>query len=281
MKEIINQHFEGERPLFAETNLHLENVTIGVGESSLKKCIDVVADNCTFNGKYPFWHAEHFRCNHCTFLVGARSGLWYSKDCTLNQCIVEAPKMFREMDGVKVFSTNFPNGQEMFWHCRNVLLQNVRIDDCDYLFMSSHNIKIDNYEQHGNYSFQYATNVEISNAKIHSKDAFWNTHDVVIRDSELHGEYLGWHSRSLTLINCLITGTQPLCYAHNLKMINCRFGEDADLAFEESDVNASITTPITSIKNPTTGHIIAPYIGETIIDEHLQAPGDCKIEIKD
>lgn len=280
MKEIKDAHFEGERPLFAEHDLVLENVSIGTGESSLKKCKNIVANHCTFNGKYPFWHTDNFTVNDCTFLVGARSGLWYSTECKMNHCMVEAPKMFRDMDGVDIFDTKFPNGEEMFWHCRNVTMRAVNIDNCDYLMMHSTNIKIRDYEQHGNYSFQYAKNVEISNAVIHSKDAFWNTENVTIRDSELHGEYLGWHSHNLTLINCLITGTQPLCYAHNLKLVNCRFGADADLAFEESEVEAEIVSPIVSIKNPTTGHITAPAIGEIIIDENVLAHANCAIEVK-
>lgn len=277
MKTIKNSDFSGERILFAEHNLELENVHIGVGESALKKCSDIIARNCVFDGKYPFWHTDRFLVENCTFNIGARSGLWYSKDCTMNDCIVDAPKMFREMDGVKIYRTNFPNGQEMFWHCRNITLRNVQIDDCDYLFMYSSDIHISEYVQNGNYSFQYAKNVVIDNAEIHSKDAFWNTENVTIRNCTLDGEYLGWHSKDLTLINCFIKGTQPLCYAHNLKIINCSFDEDADLAFEESEVEAEIVSPITSIKNPTTGYIKAPAIGEIIIDKNIQAPADCKI----
>lgn len=280
MEKIIDKEFEGERPLFAKTDLFLENVKIGLGESALKRCKNVIAKHCVFNGKYPFWHTDGFDVEQCTFLTGARSGLWYSKDCKMTDCIVEAPKMFREMNGVDVVRTNFPNGQEMFWHCSNVKLNEVRIDDCDYLFMNSTNIEICNYVQNGNYSFQYATNVNIRNAEIHSKDAFWNTVDVTIRDSRLDGEYLGWHSRNLTLINCHIEGTQPLCYAHNLRLINCTFAPDADLAFEESEVEADIVSPVTSIKNPTTGHIKARSIGEIILDENIQQPADCKIVIE-
>ena len=280
MKLIKDTDFAGERVLFAQHNLELENVHIGIGESALKRCSNIVAKNCTFDGKYPFWHTDGFRCDHCTFNIGARSGPWYSKNCVMNDCIVDAPKMFREMDGVEVNRTNFPNGQEMFWYCRNIRLRNVRIDDCDYIYLNSHDIDIENYEQHGNYSFQYARNVRIANADIHSKDAFWNTENVTIRDSRLDGEYLGWHSHNLTLINCHISGTQPLCYAHNLRMINCTMDADADLAFEESELDAEIKSPITSVKNPTTGRIVAQSIGEIIIDENVQAPNNCKIIIE-
>lgn len=280
MEKIKDCSFEGERILFARHDIELENVHIGVGESALKKCSDVVALKCTFDGKYPFWHTDRFRTEYCTFNIGARSGLWYSRDCVMKHCIVEAPKMFREMDGVDVEYTDFPNGQEMFWNCRNIRLSHVGIDQCDYLFMNSHNIEISDYRQNGNYSFQYGKNIRIRNAEIHSKDAFWNTENVVIEDSLLDGEYLGWHSVNLTLIRCKILGTQPLCYARRLRLVDCTFGEDADLAFEESDVHATVLSPVTSIKNPSSGRIEVPAVGEIIIDENVVAPANCDIVIK-
>jgi uncharacterized phosphosugar-binding protein len=101
-----------------------------------------------------------------------------------------------------------------------------------------------------------------------------------VRDSKLTGEYLGWHSHGLHLINCHISGTQPLCYAHDLVLENCTFDADADLAFEESTVTATITGNVTSIKNPTSGHIIVDGVGEMIIDENIKQPANCKIEIR-
>lgn len=279
MKVIKDAHFSGERVLFAQHDLELENVSIGPGESPLKRCGNIVARHCVFDGKYPFWHTDGFFVEECNFKLGARSGPWYSKNCVMRRCIADAPKMFREMDGVDIEDTNFPNGQEMFWNCRRTRLRRVRIENCDYLFMNSSDIDIEHYEQHGNYSFQYARNVKIKNAKIDSKDAFWNSENVTVRDSILDGEYLGWHSRNLTLVNCHILGTQPLCYTHNLKLIDCTFDASADLAFEESEVEATIKSPMTSIKNPTTGHITLPSLGELIIDENIQAPADCVINI--
>lgn len=279
MEIIKDKEFSGERVLFARHDLELVNVHIGLGESPLKKCSNIVARDCVFDGKYPFWHTDRFTVERCAFNVGARSGLWYSRGCVMRNCTVDAPKMFREMDGVEVTDTDFPNGQEMFWDCRGVRLHNVRIDACDYLFMHSSDIVISKYIQNGNYSFQYARNVVIDDAEIHSKDAFWNTVDVTVRNSVLDGEYLGWHSRNLTLINCHIAGTQPLCYARNLKLVNCTFAADADLAFEESELDADIASPVTSVKNPTTGRITAPSIGELILDGNIVPPADCVITV--
>lgn len=281
MELIKNRHFEGERPLFASQNLQLENVMIHIGESALKECRNIEVANSRFEGKYPFWHADGFIVKNCLFTEGARAALWYSQNLQMADTIVEAPKMFRDMDGILLENVQLPNAQETLWHCHNVELRNVQVEKADYLFMHSENIRIDNYSQTGNYSFQYCKNVEISNAVINSKDAFWNTENVTIYDSEINGEYLGWHSRNLRLVNCKISGTQPLCYAHDLVMENCTMDESADLCFEYSTLQARINSPIHSVKNPRSGVIVAQSYGEIIMDENCKAPANCELKLWD
>jgi len=278
MKIISDKEFGGERPLFATHDLTLENVTIHAGESALKCCSEITADNCRFEGKYPFWHTKGFRINDCLFTSGARAALWYSSGLVMTNTLVEAPKMFREMENLSLTNVHIPDAQETLWHCRNVTLHDVEVKNADYLFMHSSDIKISDYHQQGNYSFQYCTNVEIRNAVINSKDAFWNTENVTVYDSELTGEYLGWHSKNLKLVRCKISGTQPLCYCKGLILEDCIFGDDADLAFEDSEVNATIKSNIVSVKNPRTGSIRAFAIGETILDANILPPADCLIE---
>ncbi len=271
METISNCEFGGERPLFGARNLKLENVTIHAGESALKCCANIDAEHCRFEGKYPFWHVDGFRIHACEFTPGARAALWYSRNVTMTDTQVDAPKMFREMDGIFLNSVNIPDGEETLWHCANVDIHKVDIRNADYLFMHSHDITIDDWYQEGNYSFQYCRNVVIRNAVIHSKDAFWGTENVTIYDSEISGEYLGWHSRRLRLVRCRISGTQPLCYARDLVLEDCTFAPDCDLAFEDSEVNATVLGHITSIKNPASGIIRASSIGDTIIDEYSKA----------
>lgn len=277
MQLIEDKEFGGERPLFASHGLHLERCTIHAGESALKECSDIEASHCRFEGKYPFWHVNNFRIDHCLFTPGARAALWYSSGLEMTDTRVEAPKMFREMTGVKLRDVTIPDAQETLWHCRDIELRDVSVSNADYLFMHSENIDIDRYTQQGNYSFQYCKNVVIRNAHIDSKDAFWNTENVTVYDSELNGEYLGWHSHGLRLVRCRISGTQPLCYCHDLVMEECSMAPDCDLAFEESNLRADIVSPVTSVKNPTSGSIHAPSIGELIIDKNIKAPADCII----
>lgn len=281
MVTIENKEFGGERPLFASKGLRLIDVTIHPGESALKECSDIEAIKCRFEGKYPFWHVDKFYIKDCLFTEGARAALWYSKDLVMKDTIVEAPKMFREMINLSLENVKIPHAHETMWHCKDIKLRDVETAEADYIFMHCENIDIDRYSQQGNYSFQYCKNVVIRNAHIDSKDAFWNTEDVTVYDSELNGEYLGWHSKRLRLVNCKISGTQPLCYCKDLIMENCEIAPDGDLAFEESILDATVNSEITSVKNPTSGVIRAKGYGEIILDENIKAPADCKIEIID
>lgn len=278
MEIIKNQHFEGERPLYARHGLYIENVTIGTGESSLKEGSDIEAVRCEFDGKYPFWECRNFTVRDSIFRVGARSALWYSRGCKMVDTLIEAPKMFRRIEDVDLERVKIPNGQETFWDCRGIKLRDVEIYKADYLFMHCEDIDIDGYRQQGNYSFQYARNVVIRNAQIDSKDSLWESENVTVYDSYINGEYLAWYSKNLRLVNCRIGGTQPLCYCEGLVLENCTFDEDADLAFEYSTVEATVRGHVVSIKNPTSGHITVDSVGEIIIDENLKAPGNCVIE---
>lgn len=280
MKTIKNEEFGGERPLFASHDLRLEDVTIHAGESALKECNNIEAYHCRFEGKYPFWHVDRFKVKDCFFTEGARAALWYSKHLLMEDCMVEAPKMFREMEDLEVINTPFPNALETLWMCHNIRLKKVQVDKADYIFFHCDDIDISDYIQHGNYSFQYCKNVVIRNAEIYSKDAFWNTENVTVYDSYITGEYLGWHSKNLRLVNCRVGGTQALCYAHGLIMENCTMDEDADLCFEYSDVHAEIKGKITSIKNPRTGKIVCDGVGEIMLDENIKQPGDCQIIVR-
>ena len=117
----------------------------------------------------------------------------------------------------------------------------------------------------GKYSFQYIESSVFEHCRFDTKDAFWHAKNVVVRDSVVKGEYLAWYCENVTFENCQIIGTQPLCYCKGLKLINCEM-IDTDLAFERSDVEATITTPVISIKNPLSGHITVPAVGEVIRD---------------
>lgn len=281
MEIIKDSIFGGERPLFGSNELYLENVKIEPGESALKNCSNIEAVKCRFEGKYPFWHVDNFIIRDCLFTEGARAALWYSRGCRMYDTRVEAPKMFRELHGIELEHVVIPDADETLWHCTDIKIRDVEVKNAPYIFMHCENIDIDRYRQEGNYSFQYCRNVVIRNAEILSKDAFWNTENVTVYDSVIDGEYLGWYSKNLHLVRCTIGGTQPLCYTEGLVLEDCRMMESCDLAFEDSEVTANILTPITSVKNPRTGRIVAPSYGEIILDKFRKSPADCQILTND
>lgn len=281
MDIIKDKEYGGERPLYASHDLRLERVTIHVGESSIKESSNIEAVDCRFEGKYVFWETYGFKVHNCYFAESARSSLWYSRGCRMTDCKVDAPKLFRRMSDIYVENTDFPNGEQFLWDCDNVTLKNVKIANCDYVFMHTSNVRIDDYRQDGNYGFQYARNVEIHNAVINSKDAFWEAENVTIYDSELNGEYLAWYGKNIRLVRCHLTGEQLLCYVDGLILEDCTFGDDANLLFEYSTVNGNIKGDVVSIKNPTSGHItVEGKVGELIIDENQKQPADAVVEIK-
>jgi len=279
MKQVITDRFyEGERPLFATNDIRLENVKFYPGESAIKECNNVEAYKCVFMCKYPFWHNDNVLIDSCLFTVYGRAAIWYSKNIRMIDTLVEAPKMFREIDNLYLKNVKLPNAGETMWNCRGIKLRNVEARGGDYIFMNGSDIDIDGFYLQGNYSFQDAKNVIIRNARLDSKDAFWKTENVTVYDSEINGEYLGWHSKNLKLVNCKISGTQPLCYCTNLIMENCTMAEDCDLCFEYSTLEAVVHGNIVSVKNPGKGFITADHVGEIIMDENCKTPGACKIQ---
>lgn len=279
MEIVKNTFFEGERPLYGVQDVMLDNVKFYPGESALKEAKGVYADNCYFMGKYPFWHNQNSEIRNSTFTIYARAAIWYSRNIKMYNTLVEAPKMFREIDGLYLENVQLSNAQETCWFSRDLELKNVQIDQGDYIFMNSSGVKLSEVELKGNYSFQDAKNIEIHDSTILSRDAFWKVENVTVYNSVVIGEYLGWHSKNLRFVNCKIGGTQPFCYAKDLVLENCEFMDDCDLAFEYSTVTADIINEIVSVKNPLGGVIRAQKIGEIILDEHYRNPGSCKIEI--
>ena len=163
--EIIKDIFyEGERPLYASNKLRIENIKFFPGESALKESSDIEAFDCTFMCKYPFWHNKNVLIENCLFTVYSRAAIWYSQNVKMVNSKVEAPKMFREIDGLHLKNVKLTDAAETCWNCRDIEFYDVEVKKGDYIFMNNNNIKIDGFKLQGSYSFQDAKNVEIRNA---------------------------------------------------------------------------------------------------------------------
>ncbi len=277
---IKDKEFGGERPLFATHDLRLENITIIDGESGIKQCQNIEADNCKFYGKYPWWHVDGARITNCYFAPGSRSAIWYTNDLTMKDCVIDGPKFFREMERVELENVTINDADETLWKVKDLKLHNVKLHDGTYPFMFSENIYIDGLESDSKYVFQYCKNVEIHHAKIVTKDSFWECENITVYDSEIDGEYLAWHSKNVRLVNCHLAGEQLLCYAQDLVLENCTFDAACDRLFEYSTLEADIRGHVENIKNPTSGHITADSIGSITIDENVRQPNNCIIKTR-
>ena len=280
MQIISNETFGGERALYKLADARLSQVTITPGESPLKHARNLVLTDCEIEGKYPLWISENIRVERCLFKEGSRSGPWYVKNFLLKDSRIEAPKQFRDSDGITIRGCRYDLAQETLWSCRNVDIEDTAFCKGDYLLIHSEEVRMKKVSLEGNYLLQWGRNAQLFDCELHSKDAFWNSENITCYNCLLDGEYLGWHSRNLHLVNCTIKGTQPLCYCENLVLENCAFDPDADLAFEYSCVHADIRSAVTSVKNPTTGSITADSIGQVILDENVLPPANCRISTR-
>ena len=125
MQILKQKHFSGERALFGAKDLRIENSVFGEGESPLKHSANIVAQNCKFEWKYPFWYTENIRVQDCFFDEIARAGIWYSRGVVLKDCLYGAPKGLRRVKDAALQNVEFHDAQETLWHCSDVTLKNV------------------------------------------------------------------------------------------------------------------------------------------------------------
>lgn len=266
MTIITDKTFDEERALYGERDILVKNCSFdgpADGESAFKEGKDVKVENCFFNLRYPFWHDDGLKISASEMTEHCRAALWYSHNIEINDTKLHGIKALRECGNVTMRGCDIIS-PEFGWS-----VQGIDMEDCtaesEYFMMRSNHLTFRNVQMKGKYSFQYITDSVFEDCVFDTKDAFWHGKNVTIRNSIIKGEYLAWYSENITFENCRIIGTQPLCYCKGLRLINCEM-TDTDLSFERSEVEATLTAPIVSIKNPLSGHIYVPEAGEIIMD---------------
>lgn len=276
MEIIEHKTFDEERALYGMRDIDVRSSSFdgpADGESAFKECSNVSVSDCYFNLRYPFWHDHVLSIKDSEMTEACRAALWYSDHIEIRNTKMHGIKALRECSNVYIADSDIIS-PEFGWSVRDITMENSRAES-EYFMMRSTDLRFRNVNFTGKYSFQYIENALFENCEFNTKDAFWHSKNVTVKDSVVNGEYLAWYSEGLTLINCRIKGTQPFCYCSNLRLVNCSM-EDTDLAFEKSTVDAEITTPVISIKNPRSGVIRVPAVSEIIMDDK-EAEG--KIEI--
>lgn len=275
-KTIEGRRFDEERALYHLTDARVENCTFAGpadGESALKESRNIAVNGCHFSLRYPLWHARGFELTDSALDGGTRAPIWYASDGLIRGCTIEGVKCVRECSAIRVENCRVTS-PEFGWKSRGLTLRDSEFHS-EYFLLDSSGLELDHVELHGKYSFQYTQNVVVRRSVLDTKDAFWHSKNVTVEDSEVRGEYLGWYSDGLTLVRCHIVGTQPLCYCTNLRLIDCTM-EGTDLAFEYSDVEATVRGRIESIRSPRSGHITAGSIGAVLHDADVMA-SECEI----
>lgn len=267
MEKIVGKSFDEERALYGSNGVEIENCRFdgpADGESALKECKNVYVSDSFFNLRYPFWHVDGLKISGSEMTDKCRAALWYTKNAVMNDVKFHGIKALRECSDITIEDSDIIS-PEFGWSVNGITMKNTSAQS-EYFMMRSNKLKFNKVSLKGKYSFQYIEDAEFENCDFDTKDAFWHAKNVVIRNSTIKGEYLAWYCENVTFENCTIIGTQPLCYCKNLKLINCKMLA-ADLAFEKSEVEATVTTPVLSIKNPLKGHIEVPEVGEIIRDD--------------
>ncbi|MDO4543149.1 MAG: DUF3737 family protein [Clostridia bacterium] len=267
MREISNQTFDEERALYGSRELIVTHCAFdgpADGESAFKESADIEAADCFFNLRYPFWHVHKLKIANSEMTELCRAVLWYSDDIEITGTRLHGIKALRECCRVRIKDCDIVS-PEFGWSTSDIEMDNSTAVS-EYFMMRSERLNFRKVQFKGKYSFQYIKDAVFEDCTFDTKDAFWHAKNVVVRNSVVKGEYLAWYCENVTFENCKIIGTQPLCYCKGLKLINCEMNE-TDLCFEKSEVEASITSPVISIKNPKCGTIYVPSVGQIIRDD--------------
>lgn len=267
MKFFENKRFDEERALYGSDGVSLKNCCFdgeADGESAFKESKNIQAQECFFNLRYPFWHCGEVWLDGCEMTVNCRAPFWYTEGIHIRDSRLHGVKAMRECRGLEIRGCDI-NSVEFGWSTSDIRIKDSSAEG-EYFMLRAENIALSNLKFKGKYSFQYVKNVTIENSVLDTKDAFWHASSVTVRNSVVKGEYLAWYSEDLTLENCTVIGTQPFCYCKGLKLINCEM-IDTDLAFERSEVEASVNSHVLSIKNAYSGHISVKSVGEIIKDD--------------
>ena len=268
---IENKTFDEERALYGSKNVTAIRCRFdgpADGESAFKESQNIRAEGCYFNLRYPFWHDFDVCIADSELTAQCRAPLWYTENIVIHDTAMHGVKALRECKNVQLSACDIVS-PEFGWFSSKIRMEQCRAEG-EYFLLRASDIYAEKTELKGKYSFQYISEAVFENCRLDTKDAFWHARNVVVRNSVVTGEYLAWYCENVVFENCVISGTQPFCYCKNLKLIDCEM-HGADLAFEKSYVEAKITTPVISIKNPSAGSIRVPSVGEIIRDDPASA----------
>ena len=267
LKTVKGKTFDEERALYGSDGICVKNCIFegpADGESALKESRNVDVRSSIFKLRYPFWHNTNLKITGSEMTDTCRAALWYAANVSVSNCKLHGIKAVRECSDVTIEDCDIIS-PEFGWFVRDIKMTDTSVQS-EYFMLRSDRLSFSHVTLKGKYSFQYIADSTFDNCIFDTKDAFWHARNVIVRNSTIRGEYLAWYCENVVFENCTIIGTQPLCYCKGLQVINCKL-VDTDLAFERSEVEATIVSPVISIKNTLSGRIQVEQVGELILDD--------------
>lgn len=263
-KRIEARKFGPDYPMQGLTGTNLYDCLFYGPEEALKDAQEIYLENCTFSRGKPLHTVHNFKMFDCKVTSEAQAALWGCEQGKILEADILGSQSLQHSKNItfrdcRILSDEFGR------NCEEISLEECNLHGRK-LFQGSSGIRFEDVEIHGSDVLQNMDNVQISNCYLNSPNALQNSKNVTIVDSMLKGDLLGWNCENVTLIGCKISGLQPFCHCRNLKLMDCSM-EGSELAFEYSDVKASIAGHLLSVKNPLSGQITADTIGVVVMDD--------------
>lgn len=106
---------DAERALYGERDAVIRRCVFdgpADGESALKECGGITAEDCDFHLRYPFWHVTDGLVQNCRMTETCRAALWYDRGMHVENSRLGGIKALRECDdtvlsGCEIESTEF------------------------------------------------------------------------------------------------------------------------------------------------------------------------------
>ena len=231
----------------------------------------------TFDKERSLYNLKNANVVDCVFAGPAdgESVLKEARDVSLENCRFSLRYPLWHVEGFKLHDSSMDElTRAPIWYSRDGVITDSDLN-CIKAVRECSDIKISDCTINSEEFGWKCSDVTLTDSTIHAQYLFFDSKNVTVFDSVVKGEYLGWFSEGLTLVNCKISGTQPLCYCKNLTLVNCIMA-GCDLAFEYSDVEATIEGHVDSIKNPRSGSITVDSVGEVIMEEAVM---DCACKV--
>lgn len=132
---------------------------------------------------------------------------------------------------------------------------------CRAALWYSENVQINDTKLHGIKALRECAVVKMRGCDIISPEFGWSVRGIEMENCTAESEYFMMRAEFLSFRDVRMKGKYSFQYITDSVFENCVFD-----TFERSDVEATLTAPIVSIKNPLSGHIYVPEVGEIIMD---------------